>query len=157
MADAGFKPPAKMSNRERDELLKRGIPIQPPIVPPQPQLQQTEIETQPQTPPQPQNITNTTRAATPEHEHYTSQPSTPQQNNEEEEVKPARSFLCEKCKWCDGFEPTTNEKQVCRVCKCDLIFHIDVIEEEDEDAEEFSSDDEVWGAREETSFGGDSD
>lgn len=150
MADPGFKPPAKMSNRERDELLKRGIPIHPPIQPPQQQIILNNNT----------NDNNATPTTTPEELKPPIQESENEKKYEVEEIiQQERSFLCENCKWCDGFEPSNNgnEKQICRVCNCDLIFHIDVIEEDEDEAEEFSSDDEAWGAREDASYGEDSD
>jgi hypothetical protein len=155
MSDLVNKPPAKMSSRERDDLLKRGISFNPQPapqpapqpIPAQPQEPAQEVQVQPQQPEQPSEA--------PPSSHTTStEPLPPQHgsdndsgNNNDNEQSTPRGFVCEKCKWCDGFEPLQGDQQVCRVCKCDLIFHIDVIEEDDDDAEEFSSDEEdIWAA-----------
>lgn len=151
MNDPVSKPPAKMSSRERDELLKKGIQIA------QPQAPVTVPQPQPEQPPQPQESQQSTQPieALPPTPSSSSKgekvDNSPQRDNfEDHDVvdndQIPRGFVCEKCKWCDGFEPGNGDRQVCRVCKCELIFHIDVIEEEDdEDAEEFSSGEEdIW-------------
>jgi len=150
MSDPVSKPPAKMSSRERDELLKKGIQIAPPQVPvlvqqvqendqqtPQPQL-----ESQPQ--PQPKEEPLSTSPST--KEELSPQHSNIENIEDDEQNNNPRGFVCEQCKWCDGFEPLVEDRKVCRVCKCDLIFHIDVIEEDEDDAEEFSSgeEDDIW-------------
>ena len=149
MSDLANKLPAKMSSRERDELLKRGIHITPQTEPIPAQLQQQVTPQLDQAPPQqPEQPTSKELSATHSPLKEQSSPTRDNDNNDNEIQSTPRGFVCEKCKWCDGFEPLEGDQQVCRVCKCDLIFHIDVIEEDDDDAEEFSSGEEgdVWTA-----------
>jgi len=138
----------KLSSRERDDLLRKGITVSTATAQPElPPLTTQQTQTQPSSSQPSGPLTSqpapTTSLPPPAQGQSTHPQSQSANKTTFDGKKEHRGYVCEKCKWCDGFEPSSGNKQLCSVCKCDLIFHIDTIEDEDdEDAGEVSSGDE---------------